>query len=95
MATEAKGRSLDEALDHPTRGDLIRLLWRRGDPATASELSGDLQGGATLPAVSYHCLVLEGADVIELDGEGDSIRPAYVVGGEHADEAVRRLGLRT
>jgi hypothetical protein len=85
---------LDRALDHPIRRDLIRLLWHLGDSATADQIRTDPPGEDFEPVVvAYHCRVLERANVIEVDGESDPIRPAYWIGGENADEATQRLKL--
>ena len=93
MAAGSDGRSLDDALGHAMREDVVRLLWHRGVPATASELRDQLPRDATLADVVYHCAVLEYAGVIEIDASSEPTRPAYVVGGESADDAARKLGL--
>jgi len=94
MAAGANERSLDDALGHPLREDIMRLLWHLGEPATATELRDQLPDDATLAEVSYHCTVLENAGVIEVDADDDPTRRPYVVGGSNAADAVRRLDLR-
>ncbi len=74
---------------------MIRKLWHLGEPATATELQRDVPE-STLAEVGYHLLVLERDGVIELDGrESGPTRPAYVIGGDNADDATRRLKLWT
>ena len=93
MAAGADETELDRALKHPVRTDIIRLLWHLGDSATPAELRGDLSSEETPQTIVYHCRVLERAGVIEVDGNSDPLRPAYWIGGENADDAVRELGL--
>jgi DNA-binding transcriptional ArsR family regulator len=93
MADGEEKQLVDDALGHPIREDLIRKLWHLGEPATATELQRDVPE-STLADVNYHLLVLESAGVIELDErESGPTRRAYVIGGDNADDATRRLKL--
>jgi DNA-binding transcriptional ArsR family regulator len=90
---EARDEALEKVLAHPVRAELVRQLWHRGEPASATDLQPAVPD-VTLGTVSYHLRRLEDADVVEPQGAAEeAARCSYVVGGDNAAEAVRQLGL--
>lgn len=58
---------VQDALDHPVRREILRVLHAKGQPCGFMELSGKLRPFAR-SVVSYHLRVLQGAGAVFVDG---------------------------
>lgn len=71
-----------DALAHPVRRDVLRLL--RGGPMTAGELAAQFE--VSKPTMSRHFATLKEAGLIQAEKTGQTIR--YRLNTSVADEAV-------
>jgi hypothetical protein len=87
----------NETVADPINRALIEALWHSSVPLSAALYVGDYTGNAGSSAyvdvISAHLAALEAASVVKVDhveAGGDAF---YVLGGDNAGEAVRRLEL--
>lgn len=93
MAAGTRESVLDKALKHPVRQRFVAALWGSAEPLTATWIADeylDDEENNPLGTVAYHLGVLKAAEVVKV---AEPPVPGFVLGGDNASEAIRRLGL--